>query len=394
MTEEEIARKICKVRGYDFDMFLSPEEIKKVINLESEGNHFVREIVRENGQKTRLRLYNDNQKQPSETEITAALKRFVVKSPRVGFLTGHGEREIDRNRDKDYSAFVNNRSFRSSLMNQGFDGVNLTLSEDIPADIDIIVIADIRKSFTKEEKAKLDKYITRGGNLVISSDAKRQSVINSFIKQFGVSLMSGILVQPKKDLVPDVIAGNITRATKDISSRMYRLCRYGYKIAMPGAAGLNYTEDKGFKVTPLIVTNEKGSWSELETTDFMDEEIVLNPKKGEVEKSAPIALALSRKVSDKEQRIIILGDSDFISNGELSRSRSHISAANFSFIPGMFQWLSYDEYPVNTSRVSSPDDNVYFKRSNMIYVKFSFLGLLPALLGIFGTLLWFRRKRQ
>ena len=394
MTEEQIAKKICKVRGYDYDMFLTPEEIKKVKNLESEGNHFVREIVRENGQKTHLRLYNDNQRHPSETEITAALKRFVVKAPRVGFLTGHGERVIDRNRDKDYSAFVNNRSFRSSLMNQGFDGVNLTLSEEIPADIDIIVIADIRESLSKEEYAKLDKYIARGGNLIISSDSKRQLVINPLLKQFGVTMTLGELVQPKKDLVPNVIAGNITSATENISSKMYRLYRYGYKIAMPGAAGLEVTEDKGFKVTPLIVTNEKGSWSELETTDFMDGEVVLNPKKGEVEKSTSIALALSRKISNKEQRILIFGDSDFISNGELSRSRSHISAANFSFIPGMFQWLSYDEYPVNTSRVRPPDDEVYFKRSNMIYVKFTFLGILPALLGIFGTLLWFRRKRQ
>ncbi len=393
-TDKEIAEQMCKARGYDMDMFLSPEEIKKVIDLEPEGNRFVRQIVRENGQKAYLRLFNDNQRHPSETEITAALKSFVVKAPKVGFLTGHGERVIDRNRDKDYSAFVNNRSFRSSLINQGFEGVNLTLSKNIPDDIDIIVIADIRKSFTNEEQAKLENYIDRGGNLIIASDANRQDVINPFIEKLGVKMTQGVLVQPMQDVVPDVIAGNITRATKDISSQMYNLYRYDYKIAMPGASGLEYVEEKGYNVTPLIVTNTEGSWSELETTNFIDEKVELNPKKGEVEKSAPIALALSRKVADKEQRIIVLGDSDFISNGELSRSRSNINSANFSFIPAMFQWLSYDEYPVNTNRVRPPDNEIFFNRSNMIYVNIFYKGILPLLLGLFGGILLLRRQRQ
>ncbi len=151
MTEEEIVKSMCKVYGYDFDMFLSPQEIKKIIDLSPEGNRFVRVVKRENGQKIFLRLFDDSRKHPSETEVTAAFKRFIVKAPRVGFLVGHGERSIERTRDKDYSMFVNNVHFRSSLMNQGFDGVNLSLNNDIPDDIDIVVISDIRKAFSDDE---------------------------------------------------------------------------------------------------------------------------------------------------------------------------------------------------------------------------------------------------
>jgi len=394
MTEKEIVQKICKVRGYDFDMFLSPEEIKKIVDLEPENNVFVRQIVRENGQKTFLRLYNDNEKHPRETEITAALKRFVVKAPKVGFLTGHGERDIERSRDKDYSAFVNNRAFRSSLINQGFDGVYLSLTDStsIPNDIDIIVIADIRNSFTEYELAKIDKYIARGGNLIVFSDINRQEVANSLLSRFGVSLMPGILVQPKKDLVPNIIAGNICKETENISNKMYHLHRYNYKIAMPGSAGLKYSEDHGFNVTPIIETNPKGSWAELETTNFMDDPISMNTNIGEIEGALPVALALNRMVADKDQRILIFGDSDFISNEELSRKRNKIKAGNFSFIAGMFQWLSYNEYPVNTSRVRSSDDKVYFQRSWMGILSFFLLGLIPASIGLSGTLLWYRRK--
>lgn len=50
------AEHISKIMKLDFDMFLSPEEIDKIIDLKSEGYRFVRVLERENGQKTTLRL--------------------------------------------------------------------------------------------------------------------------------------------------------------------------------------------------------------------------------------------------------------------------------------------------------------------------------------------------
>lgn len=396
LSEKEIAQKMCKVRGYDFDMLLSPEEIKKIVDLSEEGNVFVRQIARENGQKTFLRLYDDNQRHPSETEITAAFKRLVVKAPKVGFLIGHGEREIARNRDKDYSAFVNNRRFRSSLINQGFEGVPLSFEDidKVPEDIDIIVMADLRESLSDEEMKKLDEYIQRGGNMIILSDNERELVVNPVLKKFGVSVMPGILVQPKRDLVPDVIAGKITDDTKSISKIMYNVKRYGYDIAMPGASGLMQIADNGFALTPLITTEEEGSWNELQTTNFLEDSVVCNIDKGDVKGPFPIAFALNRTVGDKDQRVLVFGDSDFICNGELSRNRNKIAAANSSFIPGMFQWLSYDEYPVNTDRARPSDDKVYFKRGWIGILKFFYLLFLPVLIGGTGTALWYVRKSQ
>ena len=144
MSDKEIAERVANISDLDFEMFKSPEEIRKEIDLRPEGNKFVRQLVTGDGQKTWLRLYNDNMKFPTESEISAALKRFVVKSPKVGFLTGHGERVIDRYRDRDFSAFVNNRGFRNSMLNQGFDGVCIDLSgeKEIPSDISVLVMAE------------------------------------------------------------------------------------------------------------------------------------------------------------------------------------------------------------------------------------------------------------
>lgn len=56
----------------------------------------------------------------------------------------------------------------------------------------------------------------------------------------------------------------------------------------------------------------------METRDFVNDSVILHTAAGEVEAMYPVALALSRKVGDREQRIMILGDADCISNEEFS----------------------------------------------------------------------------
>ena len=68
--------EVCKIYGLDSNKFMGPEEIRKIIDLSGENNTFVRQIVRDNGEKAWLRIYNDMQRFPSEKEISAAFKRM------------------------------------------------------------------------------------------------------------------------------------------------------------------------------------------------------------------------------------------------------------------------------------------------------------------------------
>ena len=395
LSDREKAEKLAKVYDLSFGMFLSPEQIRETIDLSPEGNRFVRLIERENGQKAFLRVYNDMQKFPSETEITAALKRLIVKAPRVAFITGHGERSIERIGDQDYSTFARDKHFRHSLINQGFDVVGIDLAaEDIPSGIDIVVIADVKNKWGEAEKQKLDHYIQRGGNLLIAGEPGRSEFMNPLVERFGVRFMSGTLVQTNRDFLPSLIVAGITPEAGTLSSKYDLLRSYGYRMVFPGAVGLECTTDKGFEVLPLMQSRDTASWNELETTDFLDGKISVNPSIGEVEKSYPLALALSRKVGDKEQRIVVLGDSDCISNGELGKERNGIHAANFSLITESFRWFSYGEYPVDTERPLPMDRKIDMSRKASGWIKGIAMGIIPAGLLLCSIVLWMRRRRR
>ena len=166
----------------------------------------------------------------------------------------------------------------------------------------------------------------------------------------------------------------------------------GEVIASQGVTGLRQVADLGYKVTELFKSDTLGSWNELETTDFVDDTIRLNPAVGEVEQSYPTMVALSRQVNGKEQRIILSGDADCISNGELMGGRRGIRAANFSVITGSFFWLSDNEVPIDVRRPTPPDRDILYGTTGGKAIWWTLVIVLPVLLAGVAIVSGVRRK--
>lgn len=229
LQEKERAEKICKIMDLDFDMFLSPEEIDQLVDLRAEGYRFVRVLERENGQKTILRLYNDMMKHPSETEITTALKRFLVPAPRIAFLTGHGERSVNSSGDRYYYTFAKSIYFRQSLINQGFDAFELSIKEhEIPEDVNILVIADMRTPLSPEEMEKLKHYIERGGKSVYPRRTKQTRSNESHIRRIRGKVNARYTCTTKSGLSSVNHHGPIDRSSCRTKSQLCPIKRLGW----------------------------------------------------------------------------------------------------------------------------------------------------------------------
>ena len=86
LSDRERMLKRAEIWNLDSNMFMRPEEVRKIADLRPEGNRFVRLLERDNGEKTFLRIFDDIQRFPFETEISAAFKRLVMELPLVGFV--------------------------------------------------------------------------------------------------------------------------------------------------------------------------------------------------------------------------------------------------------------------------------------------------------------------
>lgn len=98
MSYEEKAKKVIEMEKLNPKKILTPEQIRAKIDLRTtEGNRTVRLLERESGEKTFLRLYDDREIFPSESEISAALKRMVMTLPTmVSYLVTENGKRIAR----------------------------------------------------------------------------------------------------------------------------------------------------------------------------------------------------------------------------------------------------------------------------------------------------------
>ncbi len=396
LTDRERMVRIAKTYKLDTLKILSKEEIDKIVDLSGEDYTTVRLLERENGKKTFLRIYEDLYRHPFETEISAAFKRLVLSEfPLIGFVEGHGERSSRNSMDRDYSHYACRKKFRNALINQGFDHCIIDLKQPVPDNVATLVIAEMRTELSEQEEINLNNYIERGGNILIMCEPKRIGPMNELINRLGVKLLPGTIASTSNPRIqPDLtICTPTAEAGKDIAYHFNSMRYYKNLITMPSAAGLDYSEAQklGFKVTDIFCS-DSSSWNELQVLNFIEESTTFDPAMGEVQGSVPVAIAMSREINNREQRIAIFGDADCLSNGEIMRIRKRISARNNMVADGIFFWLSNYEVPVDVRRPWMPDDKINIGPQGLLWTNIFLKWAFPIAIALFGIMLNIRRK--
>jgi len=395
VTQEQMLKQVEKmtiVYNLNPKKILKPEEIHKIIDLKAEENRFVRLIETEDGEKAFLRMYIGSDRYPGENETSVAFKSLIKKRPIVAFITGHKERLFNQTGDLNYRMFTSILTQRESLVNQGFDPISLRISKSgIPKDVDILVIADPQTAYSPEEMSSISKYIELGGNMIIAGEPRRSHIINSIINQLGITMIPGMLVHTIGSELPDLSFAAVLPQSDSISPELGRIATLGGKISMPSAGGLGIIADKGFKIIPIAATDPSGYWNEINTRNFSEEAPSLNTSLGEVEGSIPTILALYKKHANIEQRIIVMGDADCISNTELSMNRDKMSA-NWAFILNSFKWLSNNEYPIDVSRPVPKDNEIKITPKSSYVITVALKWVIPGMLLLLAVFVWIKRR--
>ncbi|MFR5660688.1 MAG: ABC transporter, partial [Butyricimonas faecihominis] len=203
----------------------------------------------------------------------------------------------------------------------------------------------------------------------------------------------GVLVNKNEYTSPTVLVGFFTEDAAKKYPMYEKLHKYGYVVALPTSVALDYSNVCDFEVTPVLVS-DKEAWLERETTDFVDGEFVYNPSAGEEMGEHTVLLTMKRKIGDKEQRIVISGDSDFIANEALTSQFTGISASNYSIINGSFRWLSYEQFPIDTKRAETIDSRLRLPKGCRSIINWFCMGIFPLCIMGLGIVTIFRRQRK
>jgi ABC-type uncharacterized transport system involved in gliding motility auxiliary subunit len=247
----------------------------------------------------------------SEATLTAAIARLASDRPTwVSALIGHGERSVMSPAGADLGRFA------QLLQGQGVRvrPLDLAVQEQVAEDTDLLLVTTPAVDFFPGEVERLVEYVRGGGNLLWLMDPGGLGGLDPLVSELGLRLLPGTLVDsnvralginsPTLAMVADYPEHPMTAGLKGT-------------VLLPGTLALAPQAAAGWAIAARLTT-QAGSWNE---TGPIRGELSRDPVAGEEPGPLAVALALARPSprGQGEQRILLVGDGDFLSNANLEQ---------------------------------------------------------------------------
>jgi len=314
----------------------------------------------------------------SEQALSDALMRVARRGERrLVFLGGHGERNPRGKANHDLKLWVN------ELESKGFnvETLNLGVNPQIPANTTLLAIAGAEAALLPGEVKLIRDYLRQGGNLLWLADPGPLHGLEPLAEELGVEFQSGVIVdaatqllgieRPEFALVGEYGAHPITRGLDQLT-------------LFPRAAGLEAKAAPGWEAQAFLQSSAR-SWAE---TGELSGEVKYDADKDSLG-PLNLALALMREPPGAgQQRVVVLGDGDFLSNTYLG------NGANLALGVNIVNWLAGDDSLIAIPVKTSPDTRLNLSRNATLFIGLGFLLALPLALLIAGLAIWLKRRKR
>lgn len=318
----------------------------------------------------------------SDLALGNTLLRFTRDAERlVAFVTGHGERKPAGVANADMGSFMRQAEQR------GMRAVPLDFAAAamVPEGTDLVVLASPLVALQPAAVGALQVWLDSGGNLLwLSEPDTRDLGLGPLADALGISVLPGTLVDGQGAALgladPRVVA--TTSYPEHPITRDFALT-----TVYPQVAPLSVTATPAWQVTPFLQSGPQ-SWNERQTiNNAASSAIQLDGN----EQRGPLAFGLAftrARDGGGQQRVVVLGDGDFLSNSFLG------NGGNRAFGMRIFDWLLGDEELLELPPRLAPDRQLQLGQSGLNAIALGFLLLLPALLlAIAGWVGWRRWRR-
>lgn len=322
----------------------------------------------------------------SERSLTNALERLVRGSDRiVAFVTGDGERQADGKANADLGTFI------SQLDARGTRSVPLNFAQvtAVPEHTDLVVLASPTLALSPGAVQALVAYVQSGGNLLWLTEPDNDNLgLDALAAALGVRVLPGVLVDgsgaalglhdPRMIALGDYVPQAITRG-------------FTLTTLFPQTSALAQVAQSDWAVKAFLRTGPQ-SWTEFQPiNNDSTSDIRFDADKGELKGPLDFGFALTRlspSPDKSEQRVVVIGDGDFLSNTFLG------NGGNRALGERVFDWLLGDDKLVDLPPRGAPDRLLQISQGELNVISVGFLIALPLLLLLIGSLIVWRRRRR
>ncbi|PID50140.1 MAG: ABC transporter [Proteobacteria bacterium] len=345
----------------------------------------------------------------SEQVIANALLRLSRTGDHlIVFLEGHGERDPLSDTSNGLSRL------REILERSGFavQPHSLVRTQSIPDNARFLVIASPQREVLPGEVDVILDYIRQGGNLLWLADPGGLQGLQDLADLLGIRVHEGTVLDANEQLhallgithpavVPVVDYGRSVLGEKLTGSQSlfpFATMVERHPRARPTLGALAWNTDEFLMTLP-------NSWME---TSPIDGSVTYEEEAGDQLGPVPIGLTLTRllekpqdslgsaandfsiasSTDERQQRIVVIGDSDFLLNSFIGKG------VNLTLGSNIFNWLASDDQLLHIPVVTAPDTNFHMNETLGVVLALFFLFVLPLGLVLAGVIIWLRRRRR
>jgi ABC-type uncharacterized transport system involved in gliding motility auxiliary subunit len=324
----------------------------------------------------------------TEEGITGAFIRDLKGTTRtVCFVTGSGEHQID-NTERDGLSHFKDLVARDEYQSKSID---LLQQAVVPADCTTVVIAGPTHDYQQPEIDAIKTYVEGGGRALFMLDPPIQfgssaiagnDALTNVLESWGVTLDKNMIldlnpVGQLAGLGPQVVLVT-TYASQPIVSDMR-----GSAVGIPLSRSLDIKDTGKTSVQKLF----DSSGSSLATSNLSSAEVSVGDPKN---RKGPFTIAAAGTYNtgkpNSEGRFVVIGSSSWAANRFLGFNGNGDLALN------AVNWLSSDEDLISIRPKPPEDRRITMTRAQLILVRTVSQFVLPLIVVIAGTMVWWKRR--
>ncbi|MCE2415586.1 Gldg family protein [Candidatus Poribacteria bacterium] len=210
-----------------------------------------------------------------EYELTSTILKVTTKEAKtVGFLTGHGEFDINNQNHQQFRQLLD----KSAQGQYNLTSVSLQDGKAVDDSVATLVVAGAQQPLTERDKYEIDQFIMRGGRAIFLVDpiqmqpgtlqgSPLSTGLNDLLEHYGVKLGNNLLLDARFHDTARFQQGFMTviqpypyfvKIVKPNFSMEHSITNQLEVLTLPWTSSLEMVPKDGITATPLAKTSEAG----------------------------------------------------------------------------------------------------------------------------------------
>jgi ABC-type uncharacterized transport system involved in gliding motility auxiliary subunit len=333
------------------------------------------------------------------TNAIVKLSRSVEKV--VYFAVGHNERAIEGEGGEARDGFAR---AATALRNENYRVETLLLAAkgDVPEDAQAVVVGGATRPLLPEEHAALERYLARGGSLLVLVDPRAKTDLVPDLARWGVDVGDDVIVDRSLALfgrATTPFAGDYASEhpiTRDLhETTLFHLAR-----------SVRPAQGDASDFASLVFTGD-ASWAERDLARFFDEgraelgpedlrgpvslAVAGTPRVTSSDGAAPPPAAAAAEGAGaepkKSARLVVFGDADFAANEFIE------GYLNRDLFVNSVNWLMGDVEAISIRPPRARASRFQLTQAGSQQIRSLSLFVLPETIAVLGVLVWWRRRQ-